>query len=168
MFLILAGYNAWANTRLYDAAGMMNDTAYRKDGGAFFGSIHKTLNHILVADRIWLKRFGARSEAPSALDTILYDDLSGLRAARDEEDASIVNWIEGLSEADLVAIIEYRTVTNPAAIRQPLSSALVHFFNHQTHHRGQVHALMTALAGRDFAPSLDLILYQRMTGVGMA
>jgi uncharacterized damage-inducible protein DinB len=168
MFKMLAGYNSWANARLYDAAARMPDSGFREDRGAFFGSVHQTLNHILVADRIWLKRFGVRAEAPRTLDVILFDELDKLRVAREAEDASISAWADGLDTAALDRPLSYRTMVNPDPIIQPLGSALVHFFNHQTHHRGQVHALMTALEGRDFAPSLDLIVFQRTTGVGMS
>jgi len=167
-FIMLAGYNSWANARLYDAAARMPDEAYRRDGGAFFGSVHRTLNHLLVTDRIWLKRFGVRDDAPDRLDAVLFDELPSLRAARVEEDARIEAWTAGLWEDDLRKPVSYRRATSPELIRQPLASALTHLFNHQTHHRGQIHALMTALGGRDFAPSLDLIVYQRETGVGMS
>jgi uncharacterized damage-inducible protein DinB len=167
-FKMLASYNSWANARLYDAAERMPDSRYREDRGAFFGSVHRTLNHLLVADRIWFKRFGARTEAPGALDVILFEDLTALRAAREEEDAAIIAWIDGLAPAALTGTLSYRTIVNPDAITQPLGSALTHVFNHQTHHRGQIHALMTALEGRDFAPSLDLIVFQRTTGVAMS
>jgi uncharacterized damage-inducible protein DinB len=168
MFKMLAGYNSWANARLYDAASRMPDSRYREDRGAFFGSVHRTLNHLLVADRIWLKRFGVRGDAPGSLDAVLFEDLAALRAARDTEDAGIIAWLDGLTPEALNAPLSYRTMVNPDPITQPLSSALVHVFNHQTHHRGQIHALMTALEGRDFAPSLDLIVFQRTTSVGMS
>lgn len=168
MFKMLAGYNSWANARLYDAAARMSGPAYREDRGAFFGSIHRTLNHLLVADRIWLKRFGARHDAPDRLDAILFENFAELRAAREDEDARIARWIAGLSAETLGASLSYQTLSRPAPITQPLHSALIHFFNHQTHHRGQVHALMTGLGGRDFAPSLDLIVFQRETDIGMA
>ncbi|BCJ90862.1 damage-inducible protein DinB [Terrihabitans soli] len=167
-FKLLAGYNSWANARLYDAAVQMQDSRYREDRGAFFGSVHRTLNHILVADRIWLFRFGARTDAPLELDVILFDDLAGLRAAREAEDQRITGFIDGLTPEGLDRGLHFQTVTNPQKMSQPLGSALVHFFNHQTHHRGQIHALMTALEGRNFAPSLDLILFQRTTGIGMS
>jgi uncharacterized damage-inducible protein DinB len=162
-FKLLAAYNSWANTRLYDAAARLPERLYREDRGAFFGSVHRTLNHVLVADRIWLKRFGARDEAPGALDAILFDELAGLRAARETEDAGIAAYIERLTPEELEAPLTYRSLTNSGPFTQSLGSALLHFFNHQTHHRGQVHALMTALAGRDAAPSLDLVLFQRTT-----
>jgi uncharacterized damage-inducible protein DinB len=89
-----------------------------------------------------------------------------LRAAREREDARIVAYVAGLSEATLAGRFRYRTIVNPADVEQPLAPALIHVFNHQTHHRGQVHALLTGL-GRD-APSLDLILFQRATGIGLS
>lgn len=165
-YKMFAGYNAWANERLYDAAAKLSAEEYRADRGAFFKSIHGTLNHILVADRIWMKRFTGQGEAPATLDAILHEDLDSLRAARDREDARIEAYIGQLTEEELAATFSYMTVTNPKQITQPLSPALDHFFNHQTHHRGQAHAVLTGLRGKDFAPSLDMILYQRETGTG--
>lgn len=163
---MFARYNAWANARLYDAAARLNSEQYRADRGAFFKSVHGTLNHLLVTDRIWLKRFSGQGEAPNRLDAILFENLSELRAAREREDERIVGYIDGLSDADLAGRIRYKTITNPAEIEQPLAPALVHFFNHQTHHRGQVHCLLTGFGLE--APSLDLILFQRQTGIGLA
>jgi uncharacterized damage-inducible protein DinB len=97
---------------------------------------------------------------------VLYDRFADLRAAREAEDARIVSYVDGLSEADLTGLFRYSTITKPAEIEQPLSPALTHFFNHQTHHRGQAHCLLTQLSGD--APSFDLINYQRETGVGLA
>lgn len=164
LFSMLAGYNAWANRRLYDAAAALPDTDYRADLGAFFGSLHRTMNHILSGDRIWMKRFTGTGEAPTVLDAVLYDDLGDLRAAREAEDARILAWVAGLDAAALAGRFRYRTIVAPQELEQPLAPALVHFFNHQTHHRGQCHALLTRLAGD--APSFDLILYQRETGIG--
>ena len=165
-FAMMAGYNAWCNERIYDVATQLSDADYRADRGAFFKSVHGTLSHLLVTDRIWLKRFSGQGEAPNRLDAILFEDLAGLRAARAKEDERIVAYIDGLSEADLAGRIRYTTITNPAEIEQPLAPALVHFFNHQTHHRGQVHCLLTGFGLE--APSLDLILFQRQTGIGLA
>jgi uncharacterized damage-inducible protein DinB len=165
-FAMMAGYNAWCNERIYDVAAQLSDADYRADRGAFFKSVHGTLNHLLVADRIWLKRFSGKGEAPNRLDAILFENLSELRAARQKEDERIVAYVDSLSEADLAGRIRYRTITNPIEIEQPLAPALVHFFNHQTHHRGQAHCLLTGF-GLD-APSLDLILFQRQTGMGLS
>ena len=166
-FAMLAGYNAWANRRLYDAAEQLSDADYRADRGAFFKSMHGTLNHLLVADRIWMRRFTGAGEMPPSLDAILYDDFAALRAARQSEDVRIMRYIDRLSEPDLAGTLRYRTFVRPQTIEQPLAPALDHFFNHQTHHRGQAHALLSAIVGNDAAPSFDLIIYQRETGVGL-
>ncbi len=165
-FTMMAGYNAWCNERVYDVAALLPDADYRADRGAFFKSVHGTLNHLLAADRIWMKRFTGEGEAPNRLDAILFESLPELRAAQQEEDERIVAYLGSRSEADLAGTIRYRTIVNPTEIEQPLTPALMHFFNHQTHHRGQVHCLLTGL-GLD-APSLDLILFQRETGMGLA
>lgn len=165
-YRMFAGYNAWCNERICNAAARLSDEEYRADRGAFFKSIHGTFNHILVADRIWMKRFTGQGEAPTQLDAILYEDLGQLRAARDREDARISAYIDQLTDEELASTFSYQTIVNPKTVTQPLAPALDHVFNHQTHHRGQVHALLTALRGRDFAPSLDLILFQRETGAG--
>ncbi len=163
-YTMFAAYNRWANGRLYAAAATLSDADYRADRGAFFKSVHGTLNHILVADRIWMRRFTGSGEAPDKLNAILFEDFAGLRAARGDEDERIVRYIDSLSDGDFVGRFTYRTITNPATIEQERAPALDHFFNHQTHHRGQAHGLLTAITGD--APSLDLILFQRETGTG--
>jgi uncharacterized damage-inducible protein DinB len=165
-YTMFAGYNAWCNERLYDAAAGVPDADYRADRGAFFKSLHGTLNHLLVGDRIWMHRFTGAGELPKSLDAILCDDFAALRVARRTEDARISRYVGELSEADLAATIRYRTFVNPAAIEQQLAPALDHFFNHQTHHRGQAHALLSGIIGNDRTPSFDLIIYQRETGQG--
>ncbi|MPR06983.1 DinB family protein [Microvirga tunisiensis] len=165
-FAMMAGYNAWCNERIYDVVAQLPDADYRADRGAFFKSVHGTLNHLLVADRIWLKRFSGRGDAPNRLDAILFENLDDLRDARHREDERIIAYIDSLSEADLGGRIRYKTITNPVEIEQPLAPALIHFFNHQTHHRGQVHGLLTGFGLE--APSLDLILFQRKSGMGLA
>jgi uncharacterized damage-inducible protein DinB len=167
-FAMFARYNEWANRRVYEAVAKLPDEAFRADGGAFFGSIHRTLNHILVADRIWMHRFTGSGEAPDRLDAVLFDDFVGLRAARAAEDQRIIGWVDGLAPEHFVSPLRYRTLTSPDPIEQPLAPVLFHVFNHQTHHRGQVHGLLTALAGREAGPALDLVLFQRQTGTGMS
>jgi uncharacterized damage-inducible protein DinB len=160
-YRMFAGYNR--NERLYDVAAKMLDADYRADRGAFFKSLHGTLNHLLVGDRIWMRRFTGAGELPPSLDAILYDDFHALRAARVSEDVKIVRYIDRLSDADLLGTLRYRTFVRPQTIEQPLAPALDHFFNHQTHHRGQAHALLSAVLGNDATPSFDLIIYQRLT-----
>jgi uncharacterized damage-inducible protein DinB len=161
---MLAEYNAWANARIYEAASTLTDADYRADRGAFFKSIHGTLNHLLVADRIWMRRFTGTGPSPARLDEILFEDFSELWAARRAEDRRIIDYIGSLTDADLAGDFRYRTIVNPVDIEQPLAPALDHFFNHQTHHRGQVHCLLSGLRGNAAAPSLDLIIFQRESG----
>jgi uncharacterized damage-inducible protein DinB len=165
-YRMLASYNTWCNERLYDAVARVNDADYRADRGAFFKSLHGTLNHLLVGDRIWMQRFTGEGKLPKRLDVILYDDFDDLRAARRAEDARISHYIEDLSEDDLKCVIRYRTFVKPTTIEQQLAPALDHFFNHQTHHRGQAHALLSSVIGNECTPSFDLIIYQRETGEG--
>ena len=164
-FEMLAAYNAWVNERLYDAAAKVGDAEYRADRGAFFGSLHGTLNHLLLGDRIWMHRFTGEGEEPKQLDAILYDDFADLRAARRTEDERIVGYIARLTDTALKGTLRYRSTRAPAELEQYLAPLLLHFFNHQTHHRGQAHCLPTAIAGE--APSFDLLVFQRATGVGM-
>ncbi len=165
-YQMFAGYNAWCNERLYAAAATVSDADYRADRGAFFKSLHGTLNHLLVGDRIWMKRFTGAGAVPLSLDAILYDDFEALRVARRSEDTLISRYIARLSDSDLTGMLRYRTVVRPVDIEQPLAPALDHFFNHQTHHRGQAHALLSSIIGNDATPSFDLIIYQRETGQG--
>ena len=158
-FRMFAAYNRWANRTLYDAATTLSEDEANRNTGAFFGSMLGTLNHILVADRIWLKRFTGQGTAPNALNATLHADLPSLRHARDEEDTRIVEWIDTLSDKALAGRFTYLTVTDMRTVSQRLAPALAHFFNHQTHHRGQAHGILTAL-GKP-APSLDLIYFQR-------
>jgi uncharacterized damage-inducible protein DinB len=163
---MFARYNAWANQRLYDAAGDLSDADYRADRGAFFKSMHGTLNHLLVTDRIWMYRFTGLGEAPDRLDAILVEEFASLRAARQIEDGRIVNYVEGLDDERLHGVIKYRRVSTPEEYVQPLAPALAHWFNHQTHHRGQAHAILTGLVGK--APVLDLLQFQRLEESGRA
>ncbi|CAN7697139.1 DinB family protein [Bradyrhizobium sp. LjRoot220] len=154
-------YNAWANTRLYDAAARLGREQYRADRGAFFKSVHGTLNHLLATDRIWMQRFTGTGKAPDRVDAILFETLDELRPAREAEDRRIVDFVDGLDDARIAGTIRYRRVSTPEVFEQPLASALAHWVNHQTHHRGQIHALLTGLVGQ--APELDLLFYQRLS-----
>ena len=165
-YTTFAGYNGWANRRLYDAAALLSDDDYRADRGAFFRSMHGTLNHLLATDRIWMKRFTGEGEAPERLDAILHEGLAELRAAREAEDRRIVAWVAGLDEPRLAGVIRYRRVSTPDEFVQKLMPALDHWFNHQTHHRGHAHMILTGLGKA--APELDLLYYQREVDAGRA
>ena len=158
-FQTFARYNRWANGRLYDAAASLSDEEYRRDRGAFFKSMHGTLNHLLVADRIWLQRItGDGDPVQPPLNSILHEDLASLRAARETEDSRIINWIDSRDEAAYAGTFTYRN-SSGKAFTDPLSIILTHFFNHETHHRGQAHAILTGLGKA--APELDLIYFLR-------
>lgn len=141
-FQMLARYNRWANARLYEATGQLSDADWRAPRQVFFGSIRHTLNHLLVGDRLWRGRITGEPLGPYTLDQILHDDQAGLAAARVDEDDALVAMTEALTEARIAAVLSYRDSRgNPH--QTPLLQVLGHLFNHQTHHRGQVHALMT-------------------------
>lgn len=158
-FRLFAAYNRWANTRLYNAASGLGEEAYRRDCGAFFKSMHGTLNHVLVADRIWMKRFTGEGEHPDTLDAVLFEDFDELREAREVEDARIITWVKSLDEAAVGGEFTFTPITTPGTLTQKLAPCVSHFFNHQTHHRGQAHMILSVLGHEP--PSLDLIYFTR-------
>jgi uncharacterized damage-inducible protein DinB len=160
-FRQLAAYNHWANKRLYAVALDMPEPQYRQRTGVFFGSLHGTLNHLLLTDRVWLKRLTGEGEHPPLLDAILFEDRNELARARMDEDARILRVIGGYSEADLHTALSYQTMSG-APQHQVLNDILLHLFNHQTHHRGHAHACCSIVIGAE-PPSLDLLLFQRGT-----
>ncbi len=158
----MAQYNRWANRRLYKACEQLSEDSYYRDRKMFFGSIHGTLNHILVGDRLWLARV-EREPAPSfALNSQPYDDIGSLGAARTAEDDRMIELTESYSDTDMSTIVSYRMVVEPADVETPLHLCWLHLFNHQTHHRGQIH---DQLSQTDVPPPpLDLIYYLRELG----
>ncbi len=158
-FTMFAAYNQWANRRIYDAAAQLTEDEFERNVGAFFGSAMGTLNHLLVADRIWMKRFTNGGEAPKTLDAILHRDFQPLRKAREAEDLRIMAWIGGLTEKAMAGRFTYMTVSDMRTVSQRLAPALAHVFNHQTHHRGQAHAILTMLGKPSI--TLDLVYFQR-------
>ncbi len=155
-FRLLAGYNRWMNERLYARAGELPETELLADRGAFFGSVFGTLSHLVVADTIWLKRFRQHAsrpqilapmdtlETPRMLDARPCADLAALRARREWLDGIIVAWVETLDAATLAMPLEYLTLRGDP-FRRPLDGTLLHFFNHQTHHRGQITTLFAQM-----------------------
>lgn len=158
-FSMFAAYNAWANRLIYDAAATAGDVALWADAGVAFGSLGGTLNHMLVGDRLWMKRFTGQGDTAAALDAILFRDLGKLWDAREAEDERILRFVAELSAVDLAGRFSYLTMTDMRTVSQRLAPALAHLFNHQTHHRGQAHAALTRIAGN--APALDLAYFQR-------
>lgn len=161
-FRTFARYNAWANARLYAACDRLTDEAYFAERPAFFGSIHRTLNHILVGDRAWLGRITGVPAGIPTLDTVLHEDRAALRAAREAEDARIIALVDAHDDERLLATTVVYANMSGAEHRDPLRLILAHLFNHQTHHRGQVHDMLSAT---DVAPPpLDLIYHLREVG----
>ncbi len=158
-FMMFSAYNRWANRLVYEAAADLAEKEFNYDTGTFFGSMMGTLNHILTADRIWMKRFTGEGDAPARLDAVIHAELPDLTAAREAEDQRIIDWVEGLDDAALAGRFTYMPMTDMRTVSQRLSPALAHFFNHQTHHRGQAHMILTVL-GRPSVP-LDLSYFQR-------
>ena len=144
-FRLLARYNRLANQRLYQACGQLSDAERKQARPAFFKSIHGTLNHILVGDRIWLARFRGGAAPSTNLDAILYDDFAALWTARQAEDAGIEALVAGLEPGFLAGSIRYCN-NEGRHLTDPNDLLLAHFFNHQTHHRGQVHDLLSQTA----------------------
>jgi uncharacterized damage-inducible protein DinB len=155
----MAAYNRWANARLYEAALALEDQDYRRDVGAFFKSLHGTLNHLLLTDRLWLKRLTGEGDHPAALDAIIHEDRRALTRARADEDDRIVSYVDSLDEVSVHGMHQYANSAGKT-FEQPRWQILSHLFNHQTHHRGQAHTALSICTGRE-PPSLDLLLMQR-------
>lgn len=139
---MLARYNTLANCSLYEACSRLPDFERLRLRPAFFKSIHGTLNHIMIGDRIWITRFEGGEIGSTGLDAILYEDFEQLHAARMSEDARIEAFASNLSEEFLNSTIQYQNNEGRIYI-DPVTLLVAHFFNHQTHHRGQVHDMLT-------------------------
>lgn len=168
LFTLLAQYNASMNQQLYAAAARLSPQTLAQDRGAFFGSLLGTMNHIVVGDTIWLQRFAHHPAkhpalqavlalpAPSTLTDMISDDLALLAARRSTLDAIISDWVSQLADADLEQVLHYRT-TKGVAHQKRFGSVIMHFFNHQTHHRGQCSTLLSQ-AGVDIGVT-DLLVF---------
>ncbi|KAF1715578.1 damage-inducible protein DinB [Pseudoxanthomonas yeongjuensis] len=153
-FALLADYNRWMNRKLYAAAATLDADALAQDRGAFFGSILGTLNHLVVADTIWLKRFAshpahvrtlralAEVPLPNALDAVPFPDFAALRTHREWLDALIVDWTRTAPEGGWNQVLSYGN-TRGVPFRKRMDLLMLHFFNHQTHHRGQATTLLS-------------------------
>ena len=166
----LAEYNASMNGRIYDTCATLTDEERKRDLHAFFGSIHRTLNHLLLTDRTQLGRFigadrtqsfddrGAPIEIRS-LDQELYADFSTLRRERQKTDQLIAEWVRGMTLEFLARDMVYDAMSAPGRYSVPMWIAVTHFFNHQTHHRGQITTLLSQL-GRDPGVTDFMALYR--------
>jgi uncharacterized damage-inducible protein DinB len=147
---LMARYNRWQNENLYGVADRLADEERRRERGAFFGSIQKTLSHLLWADRMWMSRFSDMPRPPGSLrDSVaLYPDWDGLKRDRAPMDARIVDWSNALDDAWLGGDLIWYSAAAQREFIRPRWELVVHFFNHQTHHRGQVHAMLTQAGGK--------------------
>ena len=154
--MTMARYNQWQNRSLYEAGDSLSDEARKLDRGAFFGSIHETLCHVLWGDMMWTSRFAGLLEPDT--QTIknsgkMIGEWKELKLRRAHLDVEIFNWAQKLSQQNITKEIIrgeltwVSTVLN-RQVSRPLGEIIVHFFNHQTHHRGQVHAMITAAGGK--------------------
>ncbi len=139
----MAAYNRWMNGKLYAAAAGLSEAQRREDRGAFFKSLHGTLNHLMYADTAWLYRFTGRSIDALDPKRELFDDFEAMRAARAALDAEIQRWAEGLTEDWLREPFNYYSQILGRSLTRPAWMLVTHLFNHQTHHRGQATTLLT-------------------------
>jgi uncharacterized damage-inducible protein DinB len=144
---LMAAYTNWQNGNLFDAADMLSDAARRVDRGAFFGSIHETLNHLLWGDQLWLHRL-AGTPPPRSPDitgsTSQHADWISLCTDRLKTDGEILRWAERVSEPDLLGELGWYSGAIQAEVVRPRWALVIQLFNHGTHHRGQVHGMLTA------------------------
>jgi uncharacterized damage-inducible protein DinB len=139
---LLARYNRWMNERMYAAAATLDDGERKRDRGAFFGSIHRTLNHILWGDRTWIGRFTGAPGAGPAFGADAFGDFAELTHERDSTDTRILDWAGRLSPAWLAGPLEYRAASDGKLRVIPAWIAAAHLFQHAVHHRGQVSTLL--------------------------
>ncbi|MDH5446842.1 MAG: DinB family protein [Gammaproteobacteria bacterium] len=155
-FILLAEYNQLMNQRQYEAVAKLSQDDLCRDTGAFFKSVLGTLNHILVGDIIWLKRFAKHPSSsetlsyirekdnPTSLDELLFKDLERLRDEREKIDNVILNWVSNLSDASINECITYTNMAG-SSFNKPFASLINHLFLHQVHHRGQISTLLSQL-----------------------
>jgi len=159
---LMARFNAWANQRLDEAVRELPEDAYRQDAGLFFGSMHRTLNHLLVVDRLWTGRIRGTEHGIRSLDQILHDDRQALRRARAEEAERLIALVDELDDERLRQPVRYRRMIGEGLEEARVGHILLTLFNHQTHHRGQIHAALTRIGITP--PSLDVIFFLEAIG----
>jgi uncharacterized damage-inducible protein DinB len=156
----MARYNRWQNENLYGVADRLSDEERRRERGTFFGSIHKTLSHLMWADTIWMSRFTPDVPKPAAgipESVSLFPDWGGLKRERAKFDATILDWAARVDNAWLASDLKYYSGAAKREVSKPMWVLVSHFFNHQTHHRGQVHCLLTQAGGRPHDTDLPLM-----------
>jgi uncharacterized damage-inducible protein DinB len=160
----MAAYNAEMNRRLYGAAARLSDEERQAPHGAFWGSIHGTLVHILWGDHQWMSRFDGweRPTTPIKESAGFVADFTGLAAAREKADADITRWAAKVDDAWLDVDLTWFSGAASREITAPKRLLITHFFNHQTHHRGQAHAMLTAAGQKTGDTDLFLVVPQMM------
>jgi uncharacterized damage-inducible protein DinB len=161
-FSSMARFNAWVNEKLYGCVAQLEEAKYRADCRLFFGSIHATLNHLLVVDRLWTGRAQGIDRGIRSLDQILYADLPALQAARRQEDADLIALMDRLTDADLQSFRRYSSADRTRHMETRVWDMLTGMFNHQTHHRGQIYAVLLQQGMK--LPDIDVIYYLIETG----
>jgi uncharacterized damage-inducible protein DinB len=146
----MARYNRWQNENLYGVADRLSAEERRRARGAFFGSIENTLNHLLWGDRIWMSRFAGTPKPPGGIpqSVSLYGDWETLKSARADFDRTIIDWADAVQPEWLAGDMTYFSGAIGREVTAPRWVLVTHLFNHQTHHRGQVHCLLTQAGGR--------------------
>ncbi len=158
-FRRLAAYNRWANETLYGAVAQLSPAEFSAPRAGYFPSLARTLNHLMVGDTVWLGRLdGQGAPGITSLDQQLHAEFAPLRQARAALDARYIALVDGMSEARLGEVLVYKTVAG-AAMETAVDQVLAHIFNHQTHHRGQAHAMLSSTGVAP--PPLDLIYFLR-------
>ncbi|MCP4562507.1 MAG: damage-inducible protein DinB [Bosea sp.] len=155
----MARYNRWQNESLYGAAAMLSDEARKQDRGAFFRSIHGTFCHLLWGDRMWLSRFAGtpKPSVPGSESARMIEAWEELAAERRATDALIGGWAAGLAPEWLAGDLTWVSGISRRELTKPKAQLVMHFFNHQTHHRGQVHAMLTAAGAKPDDSDLMLV-----------
>ena len=141
-FQLLSNFNTWANAKIFSSCKKLDDTEYKRDRGAFFSSIHGTLNHLLVVDKAYISRIKGKDHGLISLDQILYENLFQLEEARIKEDKRLVGLVNSLSEESIQKEITY-TGFETGNTTYTINVILITLFNHQTHHRGQIHNMLS-------------------------
>jgi len=146
----MARYNRWQNENLYGVADRLSDEERRRERGAFFGSIHKTFSHLLWSDRMQMSRFTdvPRPQAGIPESVSLYPDWDAMKDERAGFDRLIVGWADALDRDWLATDLTYYSGAVGREVTRPRWVMVTHMFNHQTHHRGQVHCMLTQAGGR--------------------
>lgn len=142
---MMAEYNQWMNQKLYRVCAEISDEERRRDRGAFFKSIHGTLNHLLFGDLVWMSRFTGKSLAGVMVDQELYSDFEKLRSEREHMDQEILSWAADLSSSWLAQTLTYTSGIDHQTRTIPIWILVTHLFNHQTHHRGQLTTLLSQM-----------------------